>query len=215
MTGNTGNTGNTGSTGTIAGMGAGAILFPDRFNLPFVDDPRVIDATEPRTLPLDGFRLRDWDAYWYAALAERELGRCLGYAHDKASGNGVLAYARPGAATTQSFEVPAPKPIDGGMLDDLVELARQERADAMPEILAQREEFISQFLGLLKAGPASHPWTTRLFQAASDVGLVAGSCSSRRCSACRVRMNTCRHCSRRSTCRDIHPTPAAMRPSPG
>ena len=47
-------------------------------------------------------------------------------------------------------------------LDRLVEYAEFDRDDALPEIIAQKDEFISYFMGLLSATPASHPQTYRL-----------------------------------------------------
>ena len=44
-----------------------------------------------------------------------------------------------------------------GEIDDLRTLARLERTDAMGEIIAQKDEFVSYFMGLLNATPHSHP----------------------------------------------------------
>ena len=56
-----------------------------------------------------------------------------------------------------------------GEIDDLRTLARLERTDAMGEIIAQKDEFVSYFMGLLHATPHSHPHTYRvLYSASSD-----------------------------------------------
>jgi hypothetical protein len=49
-------------------------------------------------------------------------------------------------------------------------LARFERTDAADEILAQRDEFISYFMGVLGASPTGYPQTFRLLHFANLVG---------------------------------------------
>src|SRR5262249_44046104 len=56
-------------------------------------------------------------------------------------------------------------------LDDLVTAATNERADALGEIMAQSDEFLSYFMGLLGVTPTSHPRTCRLLYIASLTGL--------------------------------------------
>jgi hypothetical protein len=56
---------------------------------------------------------------------------------------------------------------------DLEILARLERSDALGEILSQKDEFVSYFMGLLNASPHSHPNTHRVLQSASQIALFA------------------------------------------
>jgi membrane-associated phospholipid phosphatase len=57
--------------------------------------------------------------------------------------------------------------VTSGEIGDLLDLARFERADALGEILSQKDEFISYFMGLLGASPASRPQTLRLMHIAN------------------------------------------------
>ena len=52
----------------------------------------------------------------------------------------------------------------------MVSAARDERADALGEILSQADEFISYFLNLLTANPGAYPATTKVLTIASQVG---------------------------------------------
>jgi hypothetical protein len=54
-------------------------------------------------------------------------------------------------------------------IDELVVAARDERADALGEIVAQNEEFASCFLALLTMSPNGYPYTFRLINLASIV----------------------------------------------
>jgi membrane-associated phospholipid phosphatase len=55
----------------------------------------------------------------------------------------------------------------------LVRMARDERAEALGEILSQDAEFITDFMSLLSITPGSHPKTFRLLHAASLIALLA------------------------------------------
>ena len=56
-------------------------------------------------------------------------------------------------------------------IQDLIKLARLQRADALGEILSQKDEFISYFMALLNASPHSHPNTHRVLNTASLIAL--------------------------------------------
>src|SRR5262249_19635445 len=56
-------------------------------------------------------------------------------------------------------------------IDDLIIAARDERADALSEIVAQHDEFASYFLTLLSVTRQSHPNTFRLVSLASIVSM--------------------------------------------
>lgn len=58
-------------------------------------------------------------------------------------------------------------------LDELVAMARNERAAALGEILAQDVEFVTAFMEALSITPGSHPRTYRVLHAASLVGSFA------------------------------------------
>ena len=60
-----------------------------------------------------------------------------------------------------------------GEINALRTLARLERSDAMGEIIAQKDEFVSYFMGLLNATPNSHPDTYRVLYCASQIALMA------------------------------------------
>ena len=56
-------------------------------------------------------------------------------------------------------------PWVGDLSADITELRRmaiEERADALGEIASEADEFISKFLHLMSASPATHPATTRM-----------------------------------------------------
>ncbi|HST75285.1 MAG TPA: phosphatase PAP2 family protein [Acetobacteraceae bacterium] len=134
-------------------MGFGWFL-PDRVDLPFVT---LLDSTgEPikkNRFPLAEFPQRNWSAEWYAWLA-------LGEYVEKAGWTGVAP----------------PKWDDNktpGELDDLATAAQDERPDALGEILAQADEFISYFLELLTITPTSHPATVRLLNIANLIALFS------------------------------------------
>ncbi len=55
-------------------------------------------------------------------------------------------------------------------LDDLVRAAEDERSDALGEIVAQNDGFISYFLAAMTISPKSHPRTCLLLQIGSMVG---------------------------------------------
>ncbi len=55
-------------------------------------------------------------------------------------------------------------------IQDMVDLARNERADALGTIIGQKDEFISYFMGLLTATGESQPEMHALLHSASLVG---------------------------------------------
>ena len=178
MTGNTGNTGNTGAS-LAGGPGdqGGGWTFANRTNLPLVDDPLMLGAGEQPWIPdarpgARTFRDANWGAFWYGWLALAEFNGRV--APTVEGGQAVLRYARAGGASPVPYRFAGPGPVTAEMILPLIELARNERADAMPEIIGQKDEFISYFMGLLMATPASHPATHRLFQAASLIALYTG-----------------------------------------
>ena len=58
-------------------------------------------------------------------------------------------------------------------IDDLRIAARDERAEALGEILSQDVEFITDFMGLLTITPGSHPHTYRVLHLANLIAVYA------------------------------------------
>ena len=58
-------------------------------------------------------------------------------------------------------------------IDGLVIAARDERAEALGEILSQDVEFVTDFMGLLTITPASHPHTYRVLHLANLIAVYA------------------------------------------
>lgn len=152
MTSNTSNTSNTGNIGNspVAGSGdpGGGWTFADRASLPFVDDPYIEPA--PVAPTAGGFSDREWSPVW---SAWRFLGEFLKLPWDT-----EIAISAPDLGNTVK---------EIGLLQ---EMARFERADALGEILAQQNEFISYFMAIMGATTVGHPNTYRLAHFANLVG---------------------------------------------
>lgn len=161
MGGNTGNTGNTGNVGNLATLGdpGDGWTFADRVNYPVVDDPNL-DQT-PFPVVAMGYPDRCWGAYWYAWRVLTEFVTALWPAMIEQGGANEITMPDPGG-----FDA-------ADEIRDLIELARLERADALAEIIAQKDEFVSYFMGLLNASPHSYPNTQRVLTAASHIALFA------------------------------------------
>jgi hypothetical protein len=158
-TGNTANTGNTGNSGSAGSSGAREWGFADRLNRPLINaqDPPGTDPL-PIVLPTDkGYADRNWDAYWYSWRVLTEFAQA-GWIGD---GKDQIAMDPPPLDDTPSE------------MQDLFQLARTQRADALDEIVAQKDEFISYFMALIGASPQSRPNTHRVISAASLIALFA------------------------------------------
>jgi hypothetical protein len=114
-------------------------------------------GTEP--LPIiyptaQGYADRNWGAYWYGWRILTE-------------------FAQAGWIGNGEGQITMPSPTDDprAEIERLFLLARSERADAMDEIVAQKDEFISYFMALLSSSPHSRPYTHRLISAASLIAL--------------------------------------------
>ncbi len=120
--------------------------FADRVDLPFVDDPNV----DPTLLPIvaQGFPDSDWSEVWYAWRALTEFVQL--------PWSGI-------AVPTPTLTAAAVQ----GEINTLLDMARFERADALGEILAQKDEFVSYFMGLMMASPGSRPKTYRVLHMAN------------------------------------------------
>jgi membrane-associated phospholipid phosphatase len=151
MAGNAGNAGNAGGVGAIGGATAVLDVLPDRIDLPFVtvDDPPGMPIAQ-NLVDIHQYPLRCWSGEWRAWYALSQYA---------ASGWQAITVA-------PWIDTPANTQAE---IDALVVAARDERADALGEIVAQNEEFASYFLRLLTINPADHPATYRLICLASIV----------------------------------------------
>lgn len=144
--------------GNSSGDPGGGWGYADRVNLPLVDQPFVTVPTDAQIAAWPTpFRPRDWSPIWYAWQALTEFVQLNLALLDP--GNPVGALGGP--------------PDIASEIRELVHLARFERADALGEILAQKDEFISYFMGLINATPSSHPGTFRLLHMANLFATVA------------------------------------------
>jgi membrane-associated phospholipid phosphatase len=109
-----------------------------------------------RTLP--HFPKRNWAARWNAWLVLDEF---------------VDKTWKPAAKTTLDARLTAATANQATEIQNLVLADRDERAQALGEILAQEVEFISAFMGLLTITPGSHPYTYRILHIASLIGSFA------------------------------------------
>ncbi|MBK1661201.1 phosphatase PAP2 family protein [Paracraurococcus ruber] len=163
---NMGNMGNMGNSGNLGVSSGGGDFFTDRVDLPFVTETAAL-GTNPN-VPVASLRLkedlweeRNWNSEWYAWLVVDEFTQTdwrSKVEFDPNTGNGLAPWDD--ALTSEE-------------LDKLVKMAEDERADAMGEILAQAESYLSvasYFMNLLSVNAGSHPATARLLQIA---GLVA------------------------------------------
>jgi hypothetical protein len=162
MAGNAGNAGNAGGVGAVNSDSDGSIILPDRVDLPFVTVTQMVAGVPTpiaaQTVAIAAYPHRNWSAEWRAWVALCEYAAL-------APAWQAIALA-PWANPTVPPGAGAPSEID-----QLVTAARDERADALGEIVAQNEEFASYFLALLTITPNSHPGTWRVINIASIVGM--------------------------------------------
>jgi membrane-associated phospholipid phosphatase len=131
-------------------------------DLPFVEE---VDATSAikllrLDLPVGGYADRHWAARWKAwVLLEEFLG---------------TAWEAPAlAAVDVVWNTPITVATTNAEIDELVVAARDERPEALGEILSQDVEFITDFMGLLAITPGSHPHTYRLLHLANLIATYA------------------------------------------
>jgi membrane-associated phospholipid phosphatase len=113
------------------------------------------------------FRARDWAAKWNAY-------RLLFEFLDPGIGGGISPTIIQAVDDEWDAHVPVPGP--GPAHDEialLVRFARDERAEALGEILSQDAEFITDFMSLLSITPGSHGKMYRLLHGASLIALYA------------------------------------------
>jgi membrane-associated phospholipid phosphatase len=159
--------GNMGSNG-----GSGGGLFADRVHLPFVS--ALFPSGNPITAPpvdIARFPVRNWASEYYAWLVLTQFVVDPAWASlDKKNILPVwLVLDGNGSPNWNSKES---EQSVTGELNELVVAARDERADAFDEIVAQHDEFASYFLNLLSASNGN-PATAKLLTIAS---FIAGFC---------------------------------------
>jgi hypothetical protein len=148
--GDQGDQGDQGYLGNLSSLGTGAGgLFVDRADFPFVATPHVGPANTERRR----FGDRNWAADWQAWCALADFGRL-----DWQTELGRVV--RPPEAPTQDE------------WDELFTAAREERADALCEIVRQDSEFISYFLAAMGGAPGSRPATMLVFHIANLVATM-------------------------------------------
>jgi PAP2 superfamily len=160
---NASNASNAGNAGDPGGW-----FIPERADLPFVT---VIDnnghevGMDRRPNP-GNFLDHRWGAQWYAwtVLTEVTLAIDIGVNPNRTWRD----------HTDVSMLAPGNAPPVGAArdaeLDGLFNAARDERAAALGEILAQADDFITEFMALLSITAVSHPHTHRLMHIGSVVG---------------------------------------------
>lgn len=150
MAGNAGDAGDAGDAGNVAWVGAGNFL-SDRVDLPFLMEKDVADQLTSRTR----FGERNWAAKWSAWRVLADFGRIDWQAQ--------IHVPRP--------EEIASKPLKEE-IKDLQTMALDERPDALGEIVAQKDEFISYFMTLMGGNPTTHSASFLVFNIANLVATL-------------------------------------------
>jgi membrane-associated phospholipid phosphatase len=157
--------GNMGSNGASGGG-----LFADRVHLPFVSE--LFSSGHPITAPtvdIARFPVRNWASEYYAWLVLTQF--VVDPAWASLDTNIVPDWVLDDSGNIDWNSVKAKTKVTGE-LNELVVAARDERADAFDEIIAQHDEFASYFLNLLSAS-SGYPATAKLLTIAS---FIAGFC---------------------------------------
>jgi membrane-associated phospholipid phosphatase len=128
-------------TSLMQASSGGGWIFPDRVDLPFITETGV--STNRTTVT--EFPDRSWTPDWYAWRLLAEFAIHGGWSSITAN--------------------------TGAEIDALVTMAKDERTDALGEIFAQNDEFLSYFMALLTITPNSHPNTCRVIATASLIAL--------------------------------------------
>ena len=142
--------GDSGDAGNVAWVGAGNFL-SDRVDLPFLMEKDVADQLTSRTR----FGERNWAAKWSAWRALADFGRIDWQAQ---------------------IHLPLPeeiarKPVEEE-IKDLQTMALDERPDALGEIVAQKDEFISYFMTLMGGNSTTHSASFLVFNIANLVATL-------------------------------------------
>jgi hypothetical protein len=152
---NMGNMGNMGNIGNVAWPSA-----PDRVEFPFIAERAGDRPVRSLRLAPAQWPERDWSGEWEAWLVLLEF-----------------LDARDENGTYKDISLPEWKTGPGlqDELEALANLAEDERADALPEIIAQDGlyvNFLGEFTHLLGISAQSHPNTVKLLHVGGIVGLL-------------------------------------------
>jgi hypothetical protein len=165
-----------GMVGLAAGLSAGGTgVYPDRIDLPFVTIEQLQSTGIYKPISdnrswLPSFSKKAWTTEWYAWLVLTEFVQVSGWN----AYNLLPAWAQsPPSSNNADWTSAGAKAVVGQELDDLVTAARDERPDALGEILAQNTGCVGYFLNLLSV-PNSYPATDRLLRIAN---FIAGFCA--------------------------------------
>jgi hypothetical protein len=162
MAGHSGNQGSDGSGG-VGAVGGGVFvpLLPDRVDLPFVTES-VYQGSQiyiaKKTTGVTIFPEKRWSAEWLAWVALSE------YVQTDYRNKPPVAWKDPTLAG------PDQDPLSE--IEKLVIAARDERADALAEIVAQHDSFADYFFALLTIEPGMYPATSLLINISSIVAAV-------------------------------------------
>jgi hypothetical protein len=173
MAGNMGDMGDMGDMANRAlALGAGALVWPDRVDLPFavVPDPNGGARASDTRFGHQGTFTR-WTTEWKATALLAEFTDTAAWQNRAtAASNGGTAKAAGGLTLTPWTER---KEFAAGINDGVNEeinllliAAETERADALGEIVGQHMSFVPHLLALLDATPGSHPATNLLINSA-------------------------------------------------
>jgi hypothetical protein len=160
-----------------ASLGVGGTgLFPDRIDLPFVTlerpqgSPPVWEPISANRCWIGTYPDKVWTTEWYSWLVLTEFVTVGGWDGFKLLPD--WAETAPGSNKADWTSAGA-KDVVGKELELLIIAARDERPDALGEVISQSGEFVSIFLNLLSI-PDSYPSTARLLRI---VNFIAGYCA--------------------------------------
>jgi membrane-associated phospholipid phosphatase len=154
--------------------GSNGLFFPDRVSLPFVttEYPPGSPISDNERIDIPWFPLRNWATDWYSWLVLTQFVTITEWD----SFDILPSWAATGdwnSRTAVTGQQLSAYDVVQSELDCLVVAAQDERADALGEILAQKDEFISYFLDLLTTSNG-YPATARVLAIAN---FVAGYCA--------------------------------------
>jgi hypothetical protein len=132
-------------------------MFPDRVDLPFASQLGIDGLRFHPT----GFGTQLWSTRWYSWVVMSDLA-CQGDWLGKLGGYELLG----DPDCPPWIKHPEILKCD---IDALRTMAVEERADAFAEFVSEADEFISKFLHLMSATPATHPATARMLVVADAV----------------------------------------------
>jgi hypothetical protein len=160
-----GNAGDAGDAGDAGNFGSTVLegLIADRVDLPFITEAGVAQQRIRRKY----FGARNWGSRWTAwrVLADFALTRWDTEINLPPPEHFMKLTGRDPAAKTPEAELE-------GELKDLEMMALDERPDALGEIVAQADEFISYFMTVLGGKPGTHPASYLVFNSANLVATM-------------------------------------------